>query len=379
MFASFLKQFDTYNDKYGVWVFYIGLVLMIVSRSWFCIDEEMPRYYYLLRWYFLCIGQLLLLIRILLFVRKYPLYVFCCIILCGLIWYSRSLSGWRFIFISSIIIAASRDANIKIILRIYLFAFLIISILAPTMLSIGWTGEIVKHKFGLIGHSWGFSNPNLLAFMMMLLTLLCLHYWVIKNTIVIWIICWVMAIFVWMCTLCMTSCFILLLVPILYYYLKYRPIPVQTLALLPWICLLTSIILSCYYNPSLGETTFESRFSIPALVYQNLGLSLFGQELANVNLGTGQTGTQLICVDNAFMHLVLCDGVIIALLFLIFLSHFLYRVGKMEHPLLVSSVIGITLTGMMENILQDAMINFLLLYYFHQYTPLTKKSSNKVF
>ncbi|MBR5068554.1 MAG: hypothetical protein IKX25_04065 [Bacteroidales bacterium] len=208
----------------------------------------------------------------------------------------------------------------------------------------------------------------------MMIALLALHNWNIKNTIVIWITCWTTACLVGLSTLCLTSIIILLLFPLFFYLLKHHHITSRSLALLPWLFLLASIILSCYYGPSYGETTFESRFSIPALVYQKHGLSLFGQDYGFVGFGKAwRTGLQPLSVDNIYLHLFLCNGVLIALFIFLFLSHYLYRIGKMEDPFLTSSAIGLTLAGLMENIPLDALTNFFLLYYFHHFTPFPKQ------
>ena len=237
----------------------------------------------------------------------------------------------------------------------------------------GWTNDIVKHRFDLVGHSWGFNNPNTLAFLMMMSTFLVLQYWDVKQTKVIWIACWSTAILIFFCTLSLTAIFIILLIPLFEYIQKYYRTPTWCLALFPSVCLLTSILLSFYYGPSYGLTTFESRFSIPALVFQNYGLSLFGQEYGFVSIFTAWvTGEQPLCVDNLYMHLFLCNGIIIALFVIIFLSHLLYLIGDRGNPLLVSSAIGVTLYGMMETISIDVIANFMLLYYFHLLSPPSK-------
>jgi hypothetical protein len=126
MQIPFLKQFDKFNDKYGEWVFYLGLFLMIVSFNWLTVNQEMPEGYYYLRIWLFRSGVLLLVVRTLLFFHKYPLLVLCFILLLPIFKYSYSLCGWNVILCSFVIIAASKDADIKIILRIYLSAFLLI-------------------------------------------------------------------------------------------------------------------------------------------------------------------------------------------------------------------------------------------------------------
>ncbi len=374
----FLNRLDKINDKYGPWLFYIGLFLLIVSRYWILTNKDTPNVYFTLYAMFHHTGILLILCRLLLFSHKYPLYVLFCIVIGVLLLYSYSLSEFRTLIYSFIIIAASKDANIKSILKVFLLAFLLVLCMGVVFWNYGWTSDLVKHKFGLIGHSWGFMNPNFFAFFMLMATLLVLQYWDIKQTKVIWITCWSVAFLSFMLTLGLTSVIILLLIPIFYYFLKHYSIDARYLAFLPWFLLLASIILSCYYGSSYGETTFESRFSIPALVYQKNGLSLFGQEYGYVSFfASFVTGEHPLCVDNLYMHLVLCDGVIIALFVFIFLSHYLYKIGMCGHPLLISSAIGFTLSGIMENQPIDALLNFMLLYYFHLFAP-SYKSGQEV-
>ncbi len=367
---SFLRHFDRINDKYGAWLFYIGLFLMIVSYYWFSTSEEMPKDYFILRKAIFNISKSLLILRTLLFVRRYPRYVLLCIAIYLILKLSAYLSNGNGITTSFIILAASKDTDIKQSLIIYLVTFVLILLAAPFFWSIGWTGEVIKHKFGLIGHSLGFYNPNTLSVLIQTLTILALCFWNIHKTSVIWITCWATALFVGILTLCMTSVVILLLAPVLYYFIKKNPVPTWRLTLLPWLFLLASIILSCYYGPSYGETTFESRFSISALVYQNHGLSLFGQDYGFTSVAKAlKTGTHPLCVDNTYMHLILSDGIVVALLVLVFFSHLFFKIGKNGQPLLITYAILIALSGMMELVMLKTIINFLLLYYFHSSAP----------
>jgi hypothetical protein len=207
-----------------------------------------------------------------------------------------------------------------------------------------------------------------------MLALLVQLYLDTNNTKTIWITCWAVALLICVFTLGITSVSVLLIIPPLYLFLKHHPIPALILALLPWCCLVISIALAFHYGPSYGTTTFESRFSIPALVYQKHGLSLFGQDYGYVSFTKAwRTGVQPLSIDNVFMHIVLCEGVLIALSVLLFLSHYYYKIGEMGKPLLVSSTIGLCILGLMEYVTLDASFNFLLLYYFHQFTPLSKR------
>ncbi len=368
-----MKKLDQLNNDFGKWIFYLGLFLMIVGKYWFSFGDDCPHEFVVLRKLLLKTGILLLIVRILLFFRRYPLYVFCSIILYPIFKLSYSLSDWYVILYSFIIIASSRDTNIKTIQRVFLVAFCIILISGTLFNAIGWLDDVTKLRVNYRAHSFGFTSPNTLACLIQMLAILALLYWDIQKTKVLWIVCWAAALLVGLLTFGVTSAVILILIPILYLCLKHYPIPAWILALLPWCFLLLSIALAYYYGPSYGDNTFESRFSIPALVFQNHGLSLFGQDYGYVSFTQEwETGIHSLCVDNVYMHITLCEGLMIALFVMLFLSHYFYRIGRIGHPLLTASAIGLGLLGLMEYVPLDASFNFLLLYYFHQFTPFSK-------
>ena len=263
MLHSFLRHFDRINDKYGAWLFYIGLFLLIVCRYWFLPNKEMPNAYFSLHVLFYHVGRLLIICRLLLFSRKYPHYVFLCLITGALFLYSLRLSESSTLIYSFFIIAASRDTNYKVILKLFFLAYLIVFCTALMFWNYGWTNDIVKHRFDLVGHSWGFNNPNTLAFLMMMSTFLVLQYWDVKQTKVIWIVCWAAAILIFFCTLSLTPFIILLLIPLFEYIQKLYRIPAWCLALFPSVCLLTSITCSLTSLPSLKLLSFICLYFLP--------------------------------------------------------------------------------------------------------------------
>ena len=277
---SFLNLFDRINDKYGAWLFYIGLFLLIVCKYWFLTNKEMPNAYFSLHILLYHVGRLLIICRLLLFSRKYPLYVIFCLITGALFLYSSRLSQSTTLIYSFFIIAASRDTENKVILKLFLLAFLFVFCTALISWNFSWTSDIVKHRFDLVGHSWGFNNPNTLAFLMMMSTFLVLQYWDVKQTKVIWIVCWAAAILIFFCTLSLTPFIILLLIPLFEYIQKLYRIPAWSLALFPSVCLLVSILLSFFTDRPLskvGSAFLRLFFKIMDLASlgRNMDLCLF--------------------------------------------------------------------------------------------------------
>ena len=271
---------------------------------------------------------------------------------------------------TALAIAASRDANMKTTLRIYLFVFLILLLVIPFTCSMGWTGDIIKHKFGLTGHSWGFLNPNRYAFFMQMLVFLVFLNLRIRKTWVFWVGSYVAAAVIGWMTLSTTSVIVLLLFPPLYYCLKrwsYSPI---LFASFPLFLTLLSVGLSWYYGPSTGDSTFESRYSIPHLIYEHQGVSLFGQDCGFITWRAAlKKGVEPFYINNMYLDLIIRHGVITALTVLVFYSHYIYRMGRMNNPQILAMTICLALSGLMQQFPLYIALNFLLLYFFHQPHP----------
>lgn len=271
---------------------------------------------------------------------------------------------------SALAIAASRDVKMKTTLRIYLIIFLIVLLVIPFTCSMGWTGDIIKHKFGLTGHSWGFLNPNRYAFFLQMLVFLVFLYYRIRKTWVLWVVSYIAAAVIGWVTLSTTSVIALLLFPPLYYCLKQRSYPPVLFASIPLFLTLLSVGLSWYYGPSTGDTTFESRYSIPHLIYEQQGISLFGQDCGFITWRAAlKKGVDPFYINNMYLDLIIRHGVITALIVLVFYSHYIYRMGRMNNPQILAMTICLALSGMMQQFPLYIALNFLLLYFFHPPHP----------
>ena len=371
MVNEFKSYIEIVDRKYGTWIFYVALVLMLTSTSWFWLDD-IPRDIYVFSKRFLKLGQLLCCIRLALLSWKYPRYVILCAVIISLFYISYLFSNKIMLLKTVMLVAASRDADIKVMLRIYLVVFLTMLFLGPMTLLLDWTGDIVKHKYNHVGHSYGFYNPNRYASLMQMLILLVILLLHIRRTLWVSVICWAAAIVVGWMTLSTTSIVVLLLFPYVYYWLKHHTVPLQWLAFLPYILTVFSIGLSFYFGPSTGETTFESRFSIPYLLFEKHGLSWLGQECEIVTWRKAfQEGIEPIYINNLYLSLFLINGVIVAFLTLALYGLYLYRIGLLRNPLLLSMALCLAISGLMQLYPLNIMLDFLLLYFFQE--PFVRK------
>ena len=376
MVKSLTSFIATVDRKYGAWVFYVALVLMLTSTSWFWLDE-IPGEIRLISKRFLQLGQTLCCLRIALLSWKYPRYVILCAVIIALVYYSYLLSHGNMLLKTVMLVAASRDADIKVILRIYLVIFLTMLFLGPVTLLMDWTADIVKHKYNHVGHSYGFYNPNRYAYLMQMLILLVIHILHIRRLLWVAIICWVSAVVVGWMTLSATSIIILLIFPFVYYWLKHHTIPPLWLAFFPFLLTALSVGLAFYFGPSTGDTTFASRFSIPYLLFERHGLSWLGQDCGIVTWEKAfREGVEPIYINNLYLSLFVKNGVIVAFLILVLYGLYLYRMGRLHNPLLLAMALCLAISGLMQLYPLNIMLDFLLMYFFQE--PFVRKNVIKV-
>ena len=357
------------DRKYGTRLFYTALIMYLVSFSWYW-TSHIPIHVIQLRNLLVNVSQVIFLIRIGLFFWKYPRYVLVCAAIIALLYVSSHLSHTTMMLNTTLAIAASRDMNMKTTMRIFLIIFLTLLFVIPITCSMGWTGDIIKHKFGLTGHSWGFFNPNRYAFFLQMLVFLVFLYFRIRKTWVVWVISYTAAAVIGWITLSTTSVIVLLLFPPMYYCLKHQSYSPIWFALFPLFLTLLSVGLSWYYGPSTGDTTFESRYSIPHMIFDHQGLSLFGQDCGFITWREAlKKGIEPFYINNMYLDLIIRHGVITALIILVFLSQYFYRMGRMNNPQILAMSICLALSGLMQQFPFYIALNFLLFYYFHQPHP----------
>lgn len=354
------------DRKYGTWLFCTALVLFLVSFSWFGYSGKLSNLSHYIG-YLEIIARIICCVRIGLLCWKYPRYVLFCALILFILYLSSHLSRSSFLLHSAMVVAASKDEDINKILKIFLTIYLFLLFVFPILYVMGWTEDVVKHKCEFVGHSYGFLNPNRLAFLMQMLVFLVILFFRIRRTWIVWLISYCAALLIGWLTLSMTSVIILLLFPLIYYCIKNHPFPTIWFALIPLILTLLSIVFSLYFGPSTGSSTFESRFSIPSLIWEDHGLSLLGQNCGFITAWDAiKRGVEAFYMNNAYLDLFIRHGVITALITLAFFSHYLYRMGRMNNPLSLAMAVCLAISGLMQLFFLYIVLDFLLLYYFQK-------------
>lgn len=354
------------DRKYGPLLFYAALIMVLVSTSWFWVSN-MPGLAVRLSRNMFDVAKVLCCLRIALFSWRYPRYVIACFAVLSVLYVSSRLSHSTLLFKTAMLVAAARDTNMRVVLRIYLVVFLSLLVVAPLTTAIGWTSDIVKHKHNLVGHSFGLYNPNRYAFLLQMLAMLVILVFRIRRFVWIWLISWASALVVGLLTLSTTSVIVLLFFPIVYFLLKLQIPSARWQAALPFALVLLSIGLAAYFGPSKGASTFESRFSIPYLIFEGRGLSWLGQEYGLITWGQAfREGIEPLYMNNLFLRIIVQDGVIVALLVFALYAHYLYRMTLRGNRLLLAMVVCVAISGLMQLYALIITLDFLLLYYFQQ-------------
>lgn len=370
---------DSFFDRLTVrpslaWLFYAGLFLFLIADKWYATSVLTPEWVRPAIRICNYVGQGLLGLRLLTLAPRYPRYVIGCLCLLAVLRFSYIISDPRTpnVFQIALVVAASREADIRTALKVYLAFLLFWLIACPLNFAAGYAGNVIKHIGQFAGKSLGFVNPNYLAIFTMTAVFLGLYLRRERRVAPVWIVCWAVAALVFVITLSRTSTFLLLAMPVLYWAFVKSNVPRPALmAALPAVCLVLSVTLACIYGPGYGEDTFESRFSIPAMAFGREGLSAFGQYCGLAGWFRGKYPYNLN-IDNSYLSLFVSGGVVTGTLAVAFLSHLLYLIGRKGDKLLSAVACCIVLSGVMEQIPFDMRLTFLPLLYMplvEEYAP----------
>ena len=369
---------DTKFRQSLTWLFYAGLLLVLLGEPQMMATELAPGLFVQLRILVRTLGMGLLFLRILTLLFTHPRET--------LVWIAV-LVTLRFSFVLAdpvspklyrlaVVVAASRGSDSRMTMRLFLAYLAFFLVAFPFSWMMGWADSLVKHIGRLQGGSYGFKNPNGLAAFLAIATLLGIYLRKQRRVAAVFAFCWSAAALTFLITFSRTQALLLAVMPLLWLlFRKYPPKP-WLLALLPFACLAASILLAAHFDPGYGSNTFESRFSIPALVYQKCGLSLFGRNCGLSGWFRGVYPYQL-AIDNAYLALFLCRGALIGLTVLFFLARLLYLIGKKGDGWLTAVACCMTVLGMMESIPLVLMYAFLPLFYLplvEEYAPGGRKA-----
>lgn len=356
-----LNKIASINERYGVCLFYAALMLVLFSVKWFWLDD-CADWIKSISMHTDKLAMWLCLLRILLLAPRAPWYAASCGIIIALANISCHFAADTHLYNAFVLMLASRDANIRTILRIFLAAFVLVIIIAIWLYFCNLASDISKNKFEIRGHSWGLNNPNLLAFTLSIIIMGTLTYLKIEKTWILWVTCIAAGILILWLTAGITSAVILMIFPILYYTNnKLRP-SANIVAALPCTGLLLSIILALYFGPTWGTSTFDCRFSIPAIVWRDWGLSLMGQNCISPLTPGWEKQPDLIILDNVFLRMPLLYGFIPAMIGFGLWSLTLWQMARRKEWHLLTLAICIMTSGFMEKFPMLALVNPTLFY-----------------
>lgn len=360
--------YSTAAGKIGTALFYTALVLLLFS-SFHIIEDAVPVWFPKVSLCMKYLATVLCLARIAMIGIDSPRYAVTCFCLFVLLFISSRLGLNNNLTFTFALVAASRGADSRVILRIYLCFFVLMLLLNPAMYLAVISGNITKHRMGMTGNSWGFQNPNTLAYVLMVLTfLVCSMPRFPKRPALLFTVSWIMAGATFLLTLSATCSLLLMIFPAACLLLERMKSRARWTAALPAAALLFSVLMAAAVGPGYGDNTFLCRFSIPRLSYSIYGLSWLGQDAGTVlpQSAMHEGFTEPLCLDNTFLCLPLRDGIIPAIIFMAFLSCLLYRIASSGRPVLLAAAVCIVISGLMESYPSNFILNFPLLLFFSE-------------
>lgn len=343
------------DRRFGAGVFYTALVLMLCSYAWFSFrvwNNEMHEILIFIR----RLPLILFGIRIVLLGGRHPKYMLGCLLVSAVLFMSSRITDNRELLRLGMAVMASREVRNRVTVRIYQGLYLLVPLAGLILYLLGIAFDLQTHELGMEGHSWGLINPNVLAMLLFGFLLSVLLYIPLRRNGAVLAVCWTAAAVIWVLTLSKAVVLVLVLLPLFYMSLKKWKPSASLLALAPWGGLLLSVALLLYFGPSDGESTFESRFSIPYLSYQEHGLTWLGHRISPV--------AEDLPLDNVYLRHFLISGILPGACVLTFYSHYLYRMGQVGNPMLLAMQCSVLLIGFMEFFPLDIVRNFLILFYF---------------
>lgn len=333
-------------------LFCFGIVFMFLTYDW-VEPTHMANEIKVWQKIFGVISLCLLSFRIILTSQSKPLILlsYFCLLFFGFCHYS--LTGITDLLFLIAAVFSAINVRKRSIIGIYWCCFILVILSGVVLYLLGESQDVLTHEYGIVGHSWGLSNPNTLGTILFMLVVATILYFNIQRTYAIIIICWVLSIVAILVTLCKTTAILLFLFPFILLFVKNkgRRYDSKFYALLPFGGLFLSVLLSAYFGASQGATTFESRFSIPWLLYAQNGLNY---------LGCSQL---TLPVDNAFWNVFFRYGCFLGVLVLIFDSHNLFKIARTNDYILITASVCLFLLGFMERCPMTIYYNFLFCYY----------------
>lgn len=372
---NFNQMFQRLNTVLGPWLFYVGLALVLLNINYLWLTDDVPETVSLFRNFLSQTGKGLLYLRLLLLCARHPRFVAGYVVLRLFLAFTLASGGDYFINIFVLVVAASRDTDIRVALRIYFSVFVFYLLTSFGCYAVGWSEDIKRHRWGLTGHSFGMVNPAILAAVLLMLSMLTMLLAKARRMLIVGTVCIVASVVVFFLTLRLTETLVLLIIPLLYAAFQKHQSLHRWLPLLPVVLLLLSVALACFCSPETESSTFESRFSTARLAFERYGLSFFGQDCGLVNFNTAwKYHIPPFALDNGYMRLFLRNGVVMGVFVMVVWSFLFFRIGKMSQPLLSAFAVVVATVGLMEPWSFGAYYNFMWLFTLYGFEGFSAKT-----
>lgn len=310
---------------------------------------------------YLVYGIFLLLLSISIVRKGYQKKEFWALLIIGAITAISVINSGEVVAISMVLFcAASKTASQKKIVGCFFFTHLAVVALTVLLSFSGVIPENITYRGSIVRYTFGFSHANALGVEMLVLIL---GYFFLRwKRIKLWeIILWAfLSVFFFIATNCRAVGGIILLFLICVICVKYIRIA-RIMQVLYWIgnAMLTVVVLLSFYftvffkpgNPIIDKANelLSYRGSWMSEAYHKFGISLFGHD---VEVGT---------IDNAYARLLLMNGAVFFVLFVIILFWCLSVFYKKNDMIGLLCMMEMILLGFCENALFRMEYNFPLI------------------
>ena len=273
----------------------------------------------------------------------------------------------------------------KTTFKIDLYFRTIATLIVTIFLRVLSTNNILDTANGKIRPSLGFTNPNTLSeiALVMILEVFLLRKELNRTLSALIVILSLGLIFV---SRSRTTLMLLVLFLVINFVLRKTTknvIAKKLIVTIPVICCLVSYCFVYLYSYCVNtflinlNYLFSNRLKIVSNYYLNYGITIFGQKVLSTPLVGGE---QLGSLDNGYMSLLIRFGMIITIIFLIFLSITIKRLLDAKQYEYAACFIMFTLLGLTEFTFYIVIINVFLMLFAYVYKPraITQENVNEV-
>lgn len=306
--------------------------------------------------------------------EKREIIVIACISV--VVFLSAFLCGDVILIKGLLIVLASKEIGINEILKSYLFTIIVFGGLIVGSCLLKVIPDVTEARTnGLVRHSLGFSHPNRLGMVIMLLCLLNL-FWRYNRYRICDLLLNVISL---VCLARVANSKTALIVVALVLFFEFFCIVskgkiAENIHMVCWGSIIFAPLFSLWFTVRYDGTNqiqrllnelFTGRLYLSNRMYQLYGFPLAGQEVKTITaLEATRKNTEVLALDNFYAYLGIQFGISILFLILVLLSCSAFKLSKNKMYGLFAWVALIMIYGIMENQIIDLRINFTMVLIF---------------